>query len=228
METHITAGSAGLGRKGTLLVLPGTLPARLEVGRQGQSRTRWRARASPYRWQRPGGRAAVSGKAYCTSFILTQRLWGSPRWVCSPALVWASGPLHCAMLGAAGTSPGQGGGSWSATLPLGVPARLGRPERAQREGSLQAAPGSGSGVSVGALHPQASTEPRSPSSQRGRAGPGRAGQASEPAGWRRLVSQDGMCRMRGGHLAVPHNLSRPCPPPWALSFPLINWEQQWA
>lgn len=199
-----------LAGKGTLLFFPGTLPARLQVGRQGQSRTRWRPPAGPYRQQPPGGRSSGA-----LLYNLAQLLRGSPRWVCSPVLVWASGPLHCAMLGATGTSPDQGGGSWPAMFPPGLPGRLGRPECVEREGRLQAAPG----LWVRSLHwrfapagghrAQKSIQP---------AGPGRAGQASEPEGWRPPVSQDGMCRMWVGTWLRPTT----CPGPVHLLGPSVS------
>lgn len=163
-----------LAGKGTLpSVLPRDTASPTSGGETGPKQDTVEATGAPTDSSRRVGGAAGSGKARRTGFILAQPLRGSPRWVCSPALVWSSGPLHCAMLGATGTSPDQGGGSWSAMFPRGCQAVWGGLNAYSGRGACRPHQGCGSGASIGALHPQAGTEPRSPASQRGQAGPGR-------------------------------------------------------
>lgn len=196
---------------------------RIRAGRERQGRALWRPQAGPYRRWLRGGTGSGEQETLLHKLYSHSCFRGSQRRVCSPVLVWALWPPHHPRLGAIGTHPDQGGGSWSVMLLPVVPARLGRPEHMEPEGGDPAgcsgAVGQGS-PSMFRARRRAPTPEGQPASG---AGPGRPWSA----GRRGLVFQDGMCRMWGGHLATPHNVSRPCPPPWALSFPLINWEQQW-
>lgn len=173
------------------------------------------------------GRAAVSMKSHSMCFVLTQLLWRKAEMCLFPSPGLAIWPPHRQRLRAIRTSPDQGRGRREVVCdaPTRGANKAWRPEHTGPErGACRLhqchRPGAPSVLCIhtGRHQAQKSSQP---------AGPGRAWQALEPAGRRRLVSQDGTCRMSGGHLATPHDVSWCRPPPWALSFLLINREQRW-